>query len=424
MPTVKKRLLAVAVVTLGILAFWYETRQPQEDGKRSSSGQRANGSTVGTAAEEGDSARLATKASVRHDLDAGATHRPERLKDFYLQEVMIDGLTLEAGLQKLQAAYEEACFMTGEVPLRLSFVVPPAKHALLHLKLGVGNLDASIRLLAAASALKVKREGTEYVFEAPKETGKPVKRSLEVPPDLLARLMPKGKIIPSSPTDLRQAFAAMGVELDSSTQLIYNPAWGVMTLDTTNAADETAVGGILDVIGKQTPVQHKLNATIAKLPADIEWTGDEVSQLDAGQVQVWMRILAQKKGVDLMTTPSITARDGELTKVDLTRDFIIPPLGSTDEYELHKVGLLLEATPSSLGFGHQVEMDFSVTNGDIDPESGSAVIREEAAIADTSYTRDGASRLHVQTHPDGTRTVMLVTPTLIDATGRPVRGDE
>jgi hypothetical protein len=26
--------------------------------------------------------------------------------------------------------------------------------------------------------------------------------------------------------------------------------------------------------------------------------------------------------------------------------------------------------------------------------------------------------------PDGTRTVLLVTPTLIDATGRPIRGEE
>lgn len=43
-----------------------------------------------------------------------------------------------------------------------------------------------------------------------------------------------------------------------------------------------------------------------------------------GQVQVIMRGLAQKKGTDLMTAPSITAKSGQKAKIEVIREFIYP----------------------------------------------------------------------------------------------------
>jgi general secretion pathway protein D len=43
-----------------------------------------------------------------------------------------------------------------------------------------------------------------------------------------------------------------------------------------------------------------------------------------GQVQVIMRGLAQKKGIDLMTAPSITARSGQKATIEVIREFIYP----------------------------------------------------------------------------------------------------
>ena len=62
-----------------------------------------------------------------------------------------------------------------------------------------------------------------------------------------------------------------------------------------------------------------------------------------GQVQLIMRGLAQKKGVDLMTAPSITAKSGQKATIEIVREFIYPT-----EYEPPE---LPQSTGSSFGGG-------------------------------------------------------------------------
>ena len=62
-----------------------------------------------------------------------------------------------------------------------------------------------------------------------------------------------------------------------------------------------------------------------------------------GQVQLIMRGLAQKKGVDLMTAPSITAKSGQKATIEIVREFIYPT-----EYEPPE---LPTSTGSSFGGG-------------------------------------------------------------------------
>ncbi len=62
-----------------------------------------------------------------------------------------------------------------------------------------------------------------------------------------------------------------------------------------------------------------------------------------GQVQMIMRGLAQKKGTDLMTAPSVTARSGQKATIEIIREFIYPT-----EYEPPEIPT---STGSNLGGG-------------------------------------------------------------------------
>ncbi|MBC8128056.1 MAG: tetratricopeptide repeat protein [Gloeobacteraceae cyanobacterium ES-bin-144] len=61
-----------------------------------------------------------------------------------------------------------------------------------------------------------------------------------------------------------------------------------------------------------------------------------------GQVQLIMRGLAQKKGADLMTAPSVTARSGQKATIEIIREFIYPT-----EYEPPEL-------PNSVGTGGNI----------------------------------------------------------------------
>ena len=64
-----------------------------------------------------------------------------------------------------------------------------------------------------------------------------------------------------------------------------------------------------------------------------------------GQVQMIMRGLAQKKGTDLMTAPSVTARSGQKATIEIIREFIYPT-----EYEPPELPNSV-GTASSFGLG-------------------------------------------------------------------------
>jgi hypothetical protein len=418
---VKGRVVIFSVILIALLAFW---QTPHGFGSRDRDRRpdQSEGSTSGSLSpEDRGTHSLPSKASHRYPPDPAATHRPESLGQFYLPPVHIDGLPLDAALRKLQAAYEEACRETGETPIRLTFGIPPGAERTLTVTTGTGTLDGSIRLLAALSSLTVKREGTAYLFELPEETGKPVKKSLKAPPDLLTRLKSAPPSPAGDPADLVAAFTALGVDLDPSTRLRFFPGSSTVLLETLSAADEVAVSALVGRLAGEPAIQHKLQTRIIELAADLEWTPPDSPQLDEEGVQLMMRELARIKGVDLMTMPSTVTRDGEAAKVEIVRDLISPVPGSEAERRTDKVGVVLEVTPVVLGFGQRLDLGFKATEGDLDPATREVEIVERALIDDTSFTRDASTRLHVETRPDGSRILLLVTPTLIDATGRPVR---
>jgi general secretion pathway protein D len=65
-----------------------------------------------------------------------------------------------------------------------------------------------------------------------------------------------------------------------------------------------------------------------------------------GQVQLIMRGLAQKKGTDLMTAPSVTARSGQKATIEIIREFIYPT-----EYEPPELPNSVGQTNGTTGLG-------------------------------------------------------------------------
>ncbi len=421
----KKRLILLSVTLLCVVALW---RGPEVwDGRDRATGssRTADDHLAPAAANEDNAApQLPGKASVRFASDPAATHTPKRLNQFYLPPVSIDGLPLEAALRKLQAAYEATCRETGETPIQLTYSVPPGLDRPLTVKIGSATLDNSIRLLASLSFLKVKREGPAYLFEAPAETGKLVKKTLPVPPDILSRLNSAASSPSGEPADLAGAIAALGIELDPSTRLKFSPGSSTLQIETTRAADEVALSAMVERLVGELPIQHKLQTRIVELTADADWTAPVSAQLDEAGMQLLMRELAQKKGVDLMTMPSAVARDGQAAKIEIVREFISPVSGWEDTFISEDVGVVIDVTPVVLGFGQKLDLGFNVTELDEDPNSNGLKVVNRASITDTSFTRDSATRIHVETRPDGSRLLLLVKSTLVDPVGHPVRPAE
>lgn len=425
MAIVKKRLIVFVVILLCVVALWKGSEAwGGRDGAFASGRNAGNHPAPAAAGDEGAVSHLPGKASVRFAADPAVTHPPERLSQFYLPQIDIDGLPLEAALKKLQAAYEDTCRETGETPLALTFSVPPGQYRLLTVKVGGGTFDNSIRFLASLSSLKVKREGSAYLFEAPEETGKLVKKTLRVPPDILSRLKSAASSPSAAAADFAGAFAALGVELDPSTGLKFSAGSSTLQIETTRAADELAVSAMVERMAAGRPIQHKLETRIIELTADVEWTPPESAQLDEAGMQLLMRELARIKGADLMTMPSTVARDGQLAKVEIVRDLISPVPGSEGDFKSDPVGVVLDLKPVVLGFGQRLDLGFNVTEGNIDPQTSGVKIVNRASFTDTAFSRDSATHLHVETRPDGSRVLLLVKSTLVDAIGRPVRPAE
>lgn len=130
-----------------------------------------------------------------------------------------------------------------------------------------------------------------------------------------------------------------------------------------------------------------------------------------------MRELAEHAGTDLMTAPSVTSRAGQQTKVEMVREVLLPK--ESGGFPVHKVGLVIEATPSLLAFGTAAEFDVKDTAYELDPATGKFDFRNRLDITDSFYVKNSDTRLMLETHADGSRTLVMVSPKLVDSAGQP-----
>ncbi len=215
----------------------------------------------------------------------------------------------------------------------------------------------------------------------------------------------------------------LNLDLDPSTYVTLT-ANGVLNLETNSTADAETVTALVQEIISQRPLQHKFTSKVVNLPSGSEWTPPDDSTMTDSQLQLFMREIAQTRGAELVTIPSMTSRGGQSGKVEMVHEWIVPIDDSELEFDTHNVGQVMQLQGSPLGFGHDVAFDFTDTTAETDPETGKPNFNKRIDVKNSGFSNDNSTRFVVQTRPDGSRAVVLVTSTMIDATGRPLHGAE
>jgi general secretion pathway protein D len=102
-----------------------------------------------------------------------------------------------------------------------------------------------------------------------------------------------------------------------------------------------------------------------------------------GQVQMIMRGLAQKKGADVMTAPSIVSRSGERATIEIIREFIYPT-----EYEPPEVGQGGQGGGNNQGGGGQAGAPTPATPTAFETRNTGVTLEVEPILGEDGYTID------------------------------------
>jgi len=400
----------------------------QKSGLRDSTGQaRSWAKALGFATGEAPAAPAGfkTKLADRIETEKHRTHQPERLKDFMLPAIPINRLTLREALGILTTAYGEACQKSGESTLNLKFDIPPGTRRKLTVQLPGGNFNASVRILGALSGMNVTRDELIYRFESIKETGTPVESEIELTSSGLHDTLKEFANLPEgNDVSLNDCLIAMGFDLDPSTRLSFGENGCFLRVKTSSAVDHAAIEELARQITSHPAPGILTTTKTLELSAGSSFEIPETGDLDSEQLQMLMRRLAQIQGTEIRSHPSIISNNGQTSTVGLSRELVVPVNGSSTEFEKHRIGTVFDIQTDALGFGCDVNVDYTHKTADLNPDSGNPTINEPTHITDAGFSKDGRARLKVLTREDGTKTILVVTSQLIDQAGQTLRSYE
>jgi len=422
---VKRASLAVLVL-LGLLAILWFAGGKDHFLPAGSSARKSTG--TGLEAVGDDAAVLKFRSKERVE---GRVHRPEQLVHFILPRVEIDGLALGPALDKLMAAYVDACGRSGQIPLAFTFDVPPDDGTRLRMTLAGRNFSNAVRMLAAGAGMQVSRSGLNYTFSPMADGGGPVAGKVVVSYDLMQRLMDltgttpekreDGSIRLGGAEDLLRMLAAMGVKLDPSTKIALDHPSRELRIDAASPADFAKLEALSRMVDDAPAVQAKFTAKVAEIPAGFDATEIREGVYSGQELQRLLQVMSQNSGVNFTTMPLTMTKDGNPASIEISRE-VIYPVGNG--FETRNTGMFLDFQGGALGFGQQAMVGYR--NVIMDEHSGqpisAASFRSAADIRGEGYSDDGATRLLVQRREDGSRVLMFVTVDRIDPTGRLMRG--
>lgn len=316
--------------------------------------------------------------------DGQAIHGPQQLDEFVLDEpVAIRGLGTKAALEKLDLKYRESCRKAGEIPLNLTYEVPAGHEQPLNLTLN-NTFGGAVQEIAATSKLNLKRRGTTYFLQAPQKEDRLVRETYSVPPDFLSRV---SKDAYERRLPIRAAIEKRGVSLDRSTRLTLNGS--KLEVETRDRDDEIAISGLIESMLQNTPRQIRWEVRTFEIPSGQAWNGPAEGVIGGTGLADLRRIPGVQERVVLdggvFSSP---LRSGQ-TRLDLL------PEGS------------LRSKARLLAFGVHAKAELKQ--------------KDRGRLLLEGQTPDGGTRISTTTRPDGSRIVLAVTPTIIDATGRPVK---
>lgn len=385
-------LTGVLVIVALLLAFWPRDKHVLEDGP-TKSGANAERRTASAVVGDDGRGRRSREAPAR-DRKPRVPHLPEQLGDFVLPLVEAREVSLPKAMATLMRAYKDACQRSRTIPLDLQFEFPEAADQRISFSLERPGFEAALRHLAALAGCEVKRDGLRV---------------------RLSRF--EGDCCRFDGLDSAQ-LSQLAAGLDrlgiahGRTQAEVLEAAGMCTKSTFVVASVLdRLGGLCSPIEAlrlatyRECVRERQVAVKMKLIHSGEALDLEPGPIPAEKYQQLMRSLAQRKDVDLVTTPNFVTKETLPGEVEITRG----------DGKGRWTGIRLEVEPERIGLGW-----FSRENLQYRPDG-----HPEAHLQRSGwwFINDGSSDLALVGERDGRFTYRIITLEEIDASGAPVRGD-
>ena len=322
-------------------------------------------------------------------------HRPDQLGDFVLPLVEGREVTLREAMAILMRSYKDACQRSRTSPLDLEFEFPEAADERISFSLERPGFETALHHLAALAGCQVQRDGLRVRVNGFEGTDASMRG-----------------LAPEQLSQLAAALDRLGIAHGRTEEDLLEAA-GIrvrpkaVDLPVLNAL---GVGGLLspiEALRLQTYrecVKERQVAVKMQLIHSGEALDLVPGPIPAEKYQELMRSLAQRKDLELVTTPKFVTKDLQAGEVELTR---------TDD-KGRWTGIRLEVEPERIGLGWS-----SRENLQYRPDGHREPYLQRSGW---SFHGDGESDAGLVGERDGRFTYRILTLEEIDAAGRPVRG--
>lgn len=417
------------LVVLGFLFALNDLRAMREAEARGGRQKQSAISTGGSDRTDEASPAKSSKSSARMPAPKPASDKEqEKFSRFFLPPIKLEGASIEQAVAAILVAYRETATATGETPLDLQVDLSAARtRKPLTTTTPRAPAGTVIRYVAALAGNRTKGSLPNFRLEGLSDqadrSGK-----MEVPPDWASALEdfldsaddareaklgedpfnpkvtgldpdhPFATHPPRPKPELRDLLIAQGFNPDLECTLSGSSfAYGKMS-----EAEQEWLGALLEATSR--PLQIKTNTMVAMIPEGMMELPGSGTALSPEDVQLNLRKLAQKEGVDLMTLPEITARGGGVATVELIKEVVTP------EAITGWTGVKMVTVAVPYGLGSQVEFAFESRP----PEGGQSQARERITLP------ENANGVAVAPASGGGQLLILQGTTPIDDTGRPL----
>jgi hypothetical protein len=134
-----------------------------------------------------------------------------------------------------------------------------------------------------------------------------------------------------------------------------------------------------------------------------------------------MHDVRQTPGARILAGPSRTTSNGEPATFEIYHGKLYPTESEEGDVE-RGLGNLLRLKGSALGFGNQLDINFTSQDLGAGPlQANNDGNADRIRIDDESFRTESGTKVIVHTRADGSKVLLVVTSTLTDPGGRPVQ---
>lgn len=334
------------------------------------------------------------------------THTPEQWNDFILPSVEIYALSLTDALAVVVKAYQEACLLSHERPLKLEFTVTDAPEDPITCFQQGKSLTAVMDHVAALAGLKMRREGLHMEFFRPSDAGDLTEIDFRTKggsnqQNKESRML--GDL--SGSKKGMELLRKNGILRDSSTTLAKSEDGSIRF-----RGNKSELARIQSWLSLQTEPKVQLKFTNQQLvtqePLDLP-----AQVLDDTQLRQLLDDASAAKGNQLTTAPSVTALDGQNATIEMIRETVQD--GTTS---WNGVRYSMSASRTGLKVVGKDQSEFRPAPGDA---SSSGWVGEADIVV-----YPGQHQIERVSARKGEYQYRIVGMTTIDEAGRPLNSDE